>query len=244
MDDKNGWAVRHFRWLQYGAAVLAVVAFTIGRLLLNPLLGNTAPFLPFILAVLFSAWYGGLRPGLLSTGLSAGIIHYFWLKNEASGATELKTLILLTLYLTAGTALSWLNEVLHQSRRRSDSTVRALRASEEQYRLLVDGVKYYSIYLLDAHGYVMTWNAGAERIQGYRAEEILGQHFSQFFSPEDIARERAGQVLEKAIAEERLDEEGLRVHQDGSRFWSHVLITALRDETGNLQGFSTIVQDI
>jgi PAS domain S-box-containing protein len=244
MDDKNGWAVRHFRWLQYGAAVLAVVAVTMGRLLLNPLLGNTAPFLPFILAVLFSAWYGGLRPGLLSTGLSAGIIHYFWLKNEASGATELKTFILLALYLTAGTALSWLNEVLHQSRRRSDSTVRALRASEEQYRLLVDGVKDYAIYLLDAHGYVMTWNAGAERVQGYRAEEILGQHFSQFFSPEDLAQERPDKVLEQAIAEDRLEEEGWRVRQDGSRFWSHVLITALRDETGNLQGFSTIVRDI
>ena len=244
MNYKNGWAVGRFHWLKYGVAVLAVVAATVVRVLLNPLLGDAAPFLPFILAVLLSAWYGGLRPGLLSTGLSAGIIHYFWLDTGGVGGTELKNLILLGLFVMAGFGLSLVNELLHRSHRRSESTVRALRSSEEQYRRLVDGVKDYAIYLLNAQGHVMTWNMGAERIQGYRAEEILGQHFSRFYPPEDVAQGKPEQVLETAIAEARFEEEGWRVRKDGSRFWCHALITPLRGETGQLQGFSKVVRDI
>nr|WP_290221575.1 PAS domain S-box protein [Trichocoleus desertorum] len=244
MNSKNGWAVRRFRWLRYGVAVLVVVAATVVRLLLNPLLGNASPFLPFILAVLFSAWYGGLRPGLLSTGLSAGIIHHFWLDSKDIEGLELGNLILLALFLTAGIGLSWVNEVLHRSRRRSEESVRALRSSEEQYRLLVDGVKDYAIYLLDAQGYVVTWNGGAERIQGYRAEEILGQDFSRFYPPEDVARGKPQRVLETAIAQERFEEEGWQVRKDGSQFWAHVLITSLWNEAGKLRGFSKIERDI
>lgn len=244
MNDRNGWAVGHFRWLKYGVAVLAVVAATVVRVLLNPLLGDAAPFLPFILAVLLSAWYGGLRPGLLSTGLSAGFIHYFWLDTGGDGDTELKNLILLSLFVMAGFGLSLVNEMLHRSRRRSESTVWALRSSEEQYRRLVDGVKDYAIYLLNAQGHVMTWNMGAERIQGYRAEEILGQHFSRFYLPEDVDQGKPEKVLESAIAEARFEEEGWRVRKDGSRFWCHALITPLRGETGQLQGFSKVVRDI
>ncbi len=244
MNYKNGWAVRHFRWLRYGVAVLVVVAATVVRLLLNPFLGNAAPFLPFILAVLFSAGYGGLWPGLLSTGLSAGIIHYFWLRSDGIEGLDPRNLILLGMFLAAGAYLSWVSEVLHRSRKRSEATVRALRCSEEQYRLLVDGVKDYAIYLLDAQGHVVTWNAGAERIKGYRAEEILGQHFSCFYPPEDIAQGKPERVLEEAIAQERFEEEGWRVRKDGSQFWAHVSITPLRDEAEELRGFSKVERDI
>ncbi|MBD1861881.1 MULTISPECIES: PAS domain S-box protein [Trichocoleus] len=244
MNYKDGWALKHFRWLRYGVAVLVVVAATVVRLLLNPLLGNAAPFLPFILAVLFSAWYGGLRPGLLSTGLSAGIIHYFWLRSNGTDVVGFRNLILLGLFLTAGIGLSWVNEVLHRSRRGSEATLKALRSSEEQYRLLVDGVKDCAIYLLDAQGYVMSWNAGAERIEGYRAEEIIGQHFSRFCPPEDVAQGKPERVIAAAIAQERFEEEGWRVRKDGSRFWSHLLMTALWDEAGELRGFSKLVRDI
>lgn len=242
--NKNGWAVRRFRWLQYGIAVLAVAAATGVRVLLNPLLSDAAPFLPFILAVLLSAWYGGLGPGLLSTGLSAGVIHHLWLRTGSDDGTGLRNLILLGLFLTAGVSLSWINELLHRSRRRSESTMRALRSSEEQYRRLVDGVKDYAIYLLNPQGHVMTWNSGAERIQGYRAEEILGQHFSRFYPSEDVAQGKPEQVLAAAIAQGSFEEEGWRVRKDGSLFWSHALITPLRGETGQLQGFSKVVRDI
>jgi PAS domain S-box-containing protein len=221
-----------------------VVAATVVRLLLNPLLSNASPFLPFILAVLFSAWYGGLRPGLLSTGLSAGIIHYFWLRSKGIEGLELRNLILLALFLVAGIGLSWVNEVLHRSRRRSEESVRALRSSEEQYRLLVDGVKDYAIYLLDAQGYVVTWNPGAERIKGYAAEEMLGQHFSRFYLPQDVAQGKPKRVLETAIAQGRFEEKGWRVRKDGSQFWAHVLITPLWNEAGKLRGFSKIERDI
>ncbi len=119
-----------------------------------------------------------------------------------------------------------------------------LRRSEERLRLLVDGVKDYAIFILDPHGHVTTWNEGAERTQGYSAEEIIGEHFSVFYTQEDIERGRPEEELDVATRDGRFEEEGLRVRKDGSRFWANVVITALRDETGNLRGFSKVTRDI
>jgi PAS domain S-box-containing protein len=119
-----------------------------------------------------------------------------------------------------------------------------LRASEERFRLLVDGVKDYAIFLLDPHGIVQTWNTGAERIKGYQAEEIVGQHFSRFYTPEDVAREKPSQELTAALAEGRYDEEGVRVRKNGTRFWAIVTITALHNPAGNHVGFAKVTRDI
>jgi len=119
-----------------------------------------------------------------------------------------------------------------------------LRQNEERLRLLVQNVKDYAIYLLDPAGNVVTWNAGAEKVKGFRAEEIIGKHFSTFFTPEDVAKGVPQELLERAERETEVQNEGVRVRRDGSRFWSQGIITALRDEQGRLRGFSKIAHDI
>jgi len=118
------------------------------------------------------------------------------------------------------------------------------REKDEQIHLLVDGVKDYAIFMLDPGGRVASWNQGAERIKGYSAHEIVGHHFSRFYPPEDVQNGKPERELQTAIAEGRYEEEGWRIRKDGSKFWGHVVITALRDGTGKLRGFSKITQDV
>ncbi|HXW01508.1 MAG TPA: PAS domain-containing sensor histidine kinase [Anaerolineae bacterium] len=118
-----------------------------------------------------------------------------------------------------------------------------LRQSEELFRLLVESVVDYAIFLLDPHGYIVSWNAGAKRIKGYQAEEIIGQHFSRFYPDEDVQQGKPDRELEVAKAEGRLEDEGWRIRQDGSRFWANVIITALTDQEGKLRGFAKVTRD-
>ncbi|WP_326891815.1 PAS domain S-box protein (plasmid) [Rhizobium beringeri] len=118
-----------------------------------------------------------------------------------------------------------------------------LTESEERFRLLVEGVSDYGIFGLDTTGQVVSWNAGAERITGYAAEEIIGQHFSRFY-PAETKDALPAEELSRAAHGGRAEAEGWRVRKDGSRFWSHVVVTALHDETGRLRGFSKITRDI
>ncbi len=119
----------------------------------------------------------------------------------------------------------------------------ALREREEYSRLLVQGVKDCGIFMLDPEGRVSTWNVGAESIKGYRAEEILGQHFRCFYTVEDIRRGKPEEHLRLAAAEGELEDEGWRVRKDGTRFWANVMMTALRDEAGRLRGFARVTRD-
>ena len=119
-----------------------------------------------------------------------------------------------------------------------------LRQSEERFRLLVESVVDHAIFMLDPQGHIISWNAGAERIKGYRAEEIIGQHFSCFYPAEDIQRGKPERELVLAKAEGRLEDEGWRLRKDGSRFWANVVITALYDGEGELRGFAKVTRDI
>jgi PAS domain S-box-containing protein len=119
-----------------------------------------------------------------------------------------------------------------------------LRATEERFRLLVESTTDYAIFMLDPRGHIVSWNPGAERIKGYRAEEIIGQHFSRFYPPEAVERGWPAEELRRAAAEGRFEDEGWRVRKDGSRFWANIIITALHDEVGNLRGFSKITRDL
>lgn len=121
---------------------------------------------------------------------------------------------------------------------------KALRASEERLRRIVDGVKDYGIFMLDPEGRVVTWNAGAERIKGYREEEIVGRHFSCFYSQDAVDRGWPEQELANAASSGRFEDEGWRLRKDGSLFWANVVITAIQDETGRLTGFSKITRDL
>src|ERR1700730_3873736 len=127
---------------------------------------------------------------------------------------------------------------------RAPATHQALLESEERFRILVEGVHDYAIFTLDPQGRVVSWNSGAEHIKGYRAEEIIGQHFSRFYSAGDIARAKPEEGLRIASRTGRFEEEGWRVRKDGSRFWANVIITGLQDPAGNLRGFSKITRDI
>jgi PAS domain S-box-containing protein len=120
----------------------------------------------------------------------------------------------------------------------------AIRQTEQQFKLLVDGVTDYAIYMLDATGRVVSWNAGAQRIKGYQAEEIIGQHFSRFYTAEDRANGEPDKALQKAITEGRFEKEGVRVRKDGSRFWANVVVDAVRGDDGCLIGFAKVTRDI
>jgi PAS domain S-box-containing protein len=122
--------------------------------------------------------------------------------------------------------------------------VEALRASEERFRLLVEGARDHAIFMLDPSGRVASWNPGAERIKGYRAEEIISQHFARFYPAEAVRSGQPERGLQLAAAQGYFEEEAWRVRKDGSRFWANVVITALRDEEGNLRGFSKITRDM
>jgi PAS domain S-box-containing protein len=112
------------------------------------------------------------------------------------------------------------------------------------YRLLVDSVLDYAIFALDTTGHILSWNAGARRLKGYRPEEIIGKHFSIFYPPEDVARGKTTIELEIAARDGRVEDEGWRVRKDGSRFWANVVITALRESSGTLVGFAKVTRDL
>ena len=120
----------------------------------------------------------------------------------------------------------------------------ALRESEEYSKLMVAGVKDYAIFMLDTQGYIATWNEGAARLQGYQPQEVIGQYHSVCFIAEDIGEGKPEQALEAAVALGRYEDECWIVRKDGSRFWANIIITALRDDEGNLRGFVDITRDI
>ena len=128
--------------------------------------------------------------------------------------------------------------------RETGSNKEELRQSEDRFKLLVQSVRDYAIFMLDPNGVVLTWNAGAERFKGYRADEIIGQHFSRFYPPEALARGMPEHELQVASKTGSFEDEGWRVRKDGSLFWANVVITAMRDAEGKLLGFAKVTRDL
>lgn len=120
----------------------------------------------------------------------------------------------------------------------------AVRRSEERFRLMLSSVRDYAILMLDPEGRVVSWNEGAERIKGYKSEEIVGRHFSCFYPPEEVERGTPARILEEATKRGRCENEGWRVRKDGSRFWANVVVTALYDEAEQLRGFAKVTRDV
>ena len=119
-----------------------------------------------------------------------------------------------------------------------------LARSEERYRLMVSSVRDYAIFMLDPEGNIASWNEGARRFKGYEAQDVIGQHFSRFYTEPDIARNHPQFELRMAIEEGRYEEEGLRVRKDGSQFWASVVITRINDKSGNIIGFAKVTRDL
>ncbi|MHC2019727.1 hybrid sensor histidine kinase/response regulator [Methylobacterium sp. CM6247] len=141
-----------------------------------------------------------------------------------------------------GTLLGYAKVTRDLSERKA--TQEALNQSEQRFRLLVEGVQDYAIYMLNPHGKVSSWNKGAQRFKGYTDEEIIGQHFSRFYTEEDQATGLPARALQTAASEGRFEAEGWRVRKDGTRFWAHVVIDPIRGEHGELVGFAKITRDI
>src|SRR5215203_4060704 len=237
--------------LRYGVAVLAVGAALGIKLLLDPLTVQDTPFLLVFGAIIVSSWYGGLGPGLLATAASALATDYFFLYPRGTLTSFSVEGIDVLAFMLEGALVSVLTSSLRSARDRARrSTLEAeshqenLRESEERFRLMVEGVKDYAYFMLDPKGYVTTWNEGAERVEGYGAQEIVGRHFSVFYTEEEVAAGRPEEKLRAAAEAGHYEEEGPRVRKDGSTFWASVVVTALEDEDGNLRGFSKVVQDI
>src|SRR5437588_8283094 len=114
----------------------------------------------------------------------------------------------------------------------------------ERFALLAQAATEYAIFTLDTEGFITSWNPGAERLKGYTRDEILGQHFSRFYPPEDIERGKPEHLLAIAVAQGSVEDEGWRVRKDGTRFWGDIVITALRDSDGQLTGFGKVTKDL
>src|SRR5215204_5013234 len=237
--------------LRYGVAVLAIGMAFLVKLLLDPLIVQETPFLLIFGAIMISAWYGGLGPGLLATFAAGLATDYFFLPPTGSlSGFSLETVPLLV-FLLEGTLVCLLVEALRAARSRAEGSAleaerqrKLLRRNEEHFRSLVEGMRNYAIFTLDPKGRVASWNAGAERLEGYKSEEIVGEHFSVFFTEEDVKSGRPEEYLEAAAGEGRSEEEHWFVRKDGSRFWAGTVLTALRDDEGELRGFSQVTPDI
>ena len=120
----------------------------------------------------------------------------------------------------------------------------AVKHGGRVYQLMVESVRDYAIFMLDPNGYIASWNRGAQRIKGYSAEEIIGRHFSVFYSAEDVAAGKPARELEVATRDGRFEDEGIRIRKDGTEFWANVILTAVRDDDGSLVGFAKITRDL
>jgi PAS domain S-box-containing protein len=150
-----------------------------------------------------------------------------------------------SLFMVAGIAgIGPIFHALRKNREALDRDREVLQQSEERMRLLLESVTDYAIFMLDPAGNVTSWNAGAKAIKGYGAEEIVGRHFSCFYTPEDVQAGKPEEELRTAATQGRCESEGWRVRKDGSRLWANVVLTAIRDDQGNLRGFSKVTRDI
>jgi len=181
------------------------------------------------------------RPMMLACAVMASLSLLGWTlgKFGAQWSLALATGAACSLILIA--LVSWIIYQGTAARLRAED---ALRESEERFHLFVEGVHDYSIILLDPEGGVVSWNAGAERVKGYQAEEIVGRSFAVFYPPEDVVAGKPALALKLAAEQGRWEGDGWRVRANGTRFWANVLITALKDDAGNLRGFSKLTRDI
>ena len=241
--------VRRHAWLGYGLAVALSVLALLLRLQLAAALAGF-PFMTFFGAVLLVAFFGGTGPALLSVLITALMAAYYLIEpigtfqmHMPSGAIALGLYLLIT-----GTLIVLVASLsrFHEQQAKSDKLLRqqAVFESEQRFRILVQGVRDYAIYMLAPDGTVSNWNSGAELIKGYTADEIVGQHFSRFYTETDQAAGEPARALQTALDEGIYEREARRVRKDGSLFWASVVIDPIFDDNNVHVGFAKITRDI
>ena len=221
--------------------------------------GTTFVLFPFII---WAAFRFGQRGVTTATGVVCAVAVWYALRREAGAfplqpahvalpllLTFMSTLVVTGLVLCAvlhqlGQAMAGLRARQAALEVRVGERTRALGESERRFRLMVESVVDYAIFMLDGEGRVASWNAGAQRIHGYAAEEVIGEHISRFYSREDLARGKPELELRVAREEGRFEEEGWLMRRDGSTFWADVVVTAVRDDGGQLLGFAKVTRDL
>jgi PAS domain S-box-containing protein len=234
------------------ALVFAALLLAAGQLVFAGGPGRTFVMVPF---VVWAAFRFGQREVATTSAVICAMALWYTLRADSgpfSGLERNEALLLLLVFVSTvvvtGLMLCALLAQLHAARADLETRVRertrALAETEGRFRLMVESVVDYAIYVLDADGRVASWNAGAERIKGYRADEIIGQNFSRFYLPEDVAAGKPRRDLETAARDGRLAEEGWRMRKDGSTFWASVVLSAVREESGRLLGFTKVTRDL
>ena len=242
-------SVRRHSWIGYALAVLLSVLALLIRLEMGTTLSGV-PFLTFFGAVFLVAFFGGTAPALVTILITALMADYFLI--DPTGTLEMRMpsgAIAIGLYfLVTGTVVALIEALsrAHERQSQSDERLRqqAIFESEQRFRILVQGVRDYAIYMLTPDGTVSNWNSGAELIKGYSADEIVGKHFSRFYTEGDRATGEPARALQTALAEGIYEREARRVRKDGSLFWASVVIDPIFDENNVHLGFAKITRDI
>jgi len=249
------WTARGIAWTR--PRMIELVAFTAlllaaGEIVFTGSAGRTFVMVPF---VVWAAFRFGEREVTTTSAVICAMALWYTLGRFSGPFAEVprdEALLLLLVFVSTvvvtGLMLRAVLAQLHAARdeleTRVEERTRELAETEGRFRLMVESVVEYAIYVLDAQGRVASWNAGAERIKGYRADEIVGQHYSRFYLPEDVAAGKPARDLEVASRQGRVAEEGWRVRKDGSTFWASVLLSAVRDDSGKLIGYAKVTRDL
>jgi two-component system sensor kinase FixL len=227
--------------MPYLVAAVAVAAAFAVRTSFTPLLGHRAPFLIFVAPVLFSMLYGGRGPALLAGFMSLGAGLTFSAYdpgNYAAGAVEALLFVLVCWGIGA------MGNRLARQQRNAETEAERARSAGEELRLLLEGATRYAIFTVDPNGRVTTWNGGAERILGWRENEIVGDSCSKFYPPESAATGKPAEDLAQALENGRFTEETWKTRKDGSEFLADITISPLRRADGELRGYGQVIHDV
>ena len=229
----------------YFFALLLVLVALVARFPLQPLIGDSVPYMTFFLAVVVSGALWGARPGivaLVASGLAASVFvlppHFeLSLKSTADVAG------LIGFFVVGGAILYFIDKAGRALARELESR-EAMLASETREHRLIDAAQDYAIYELDREGRILTWNKGAERLKGWKADEIIGKPYNVLHTPESRATNAPGRELKIAAETGRFEEEAPRMRKDGTIFAAHVSLFPLRNEHGEVTGFVKLTRDI